>query len=252
MSYTEQDASPSAAPALLLGLGARILLDKFIRSLEPSLRDFVLLGVWQGVGLHYGSRNSDLILAITVGIAAKLLIEFILVRDATKCASTLLGVALGVLTTDFSSLFLNSHYNRQNSSVHSHAESVHASQRRQRLVQFRQNIEGDGSELLRLREFRQTLSDITSVHSNSELIGPNPSMTPLDREVAALRARASLADSERRRFKEEKKWALSQGNFARASQMSWQVKRYHALMRSFHREADARAIEGMLNYCNAS
>lgn len=68
-------------------------------------------------------------------------------------------------------------------------------------------------------------------------------MDPLEREVATLRARASLADSERRRFKEEKKWALSQGNTARAAQMSWQVKRYTALTKSFTREADARLLE---------
>ncbi len=59
-----------------------------------------------------------------------------------------------------------------------------------------------------------------------------------------LRARASLADSERRRFKEERKWAMSQGNVARASQLSWQVKRYTALMESFHREADTKVVEG--------
>jgi len=58
-----------------------------------------------------------------------------------------------------------------------------------------------------------------------------------------LRTRASLADSERRRFKEERKWAISQGNVARASQMKWQVKRYTALMQSFHREADAKLLE---------
>jgi len=69
-------------------------------------------------------------------------------------------------------------------------------------------------------------------------------MSPLERKVAELRAKASLADSERRRFKEEKKWAESQGNVARVSQMSWQVKRYTALTQSFTREADAKLMEG--------
>lgn len=69
-------------------------------------------------------------------------------------------------------------------------------------------------------------------------------MSPPERELAMLRAKASLADSERRRFKEEKKWAESQGNFARVSQMSWQVKRYTALTQSFTREADAKFLEG--------
>jgi len=36
---------------------------------------------------------------------------------------------------------------------------------------------------------------------------------------------------------------VSQGNPARASQMRWQVRRYTALMESFHREADAKLLE---------
>jgi hypothetical protein len=70
-------------------------------------------------------------------------------------------------------------------------------------------------------------------------------MTPTERDIAALRARASLADSERRRFKEERKWAVAQGNLALAAQMKWEVKRYSALMKSFHREADAKIAEGV-------
>ena len=84
-----------------------------------------------------------------------------------------------------------------------------------------------------------------SLDSVPSSIDPEGKLTPAEREVAVLRARASLADSERRRFKEERKWAMSQGNTARASQLSWQVKRYTALMESFHREADAKVVEGM-------
>lgn len=83
-----------------------------------------------------------------------------------------------------------------------------------------------------------------SLDSVPSSIDPDGKLTPKEREVAVLRARASLADSERRRFKEERKWAMSQGNVARASQLAWQVKRYTALMESFHREADAKVVEG--------
>ncbi|KAI0630359.1 hypothetical protein C8Q77DRAFT_1160700 [Trametes polyzona] len=82
-----------------------------------------------------------------------------------------------------------------------------------------------------------------SLDSVPSSLDPEGKLTPQEREVAVLRARASLADSERRRFKEERKWALSQGNTARASQLAWQVKRYTALMESFHREADAKVVE---------
>jgi hypothetical protein len=63
--------------------------------------------------------------------------------------------------------------------------------------------------------------------------------------VATLRARASLADTEKRRYKEERIWALAEGNQARAEQMSWQVKRYRALTHGFHKEADAKLLEGV-------
>ena len=82
--------------------------------------------------------------------------------------------------------------------------------------------------------------------TSSDLIYPKSNMTPLQREVANLRAKASLADTERRRFKEEKQWALSQGNSARAEQMGWQVKRYTALVDNFHKEADAKLLGGVL------
>ncbi|KAI0823635.1 hypothetical protein BC628DRAFT_1324602 [Trametes gibbosa] len=82
-----------------------------------------------------------------------------------------------------------------------------------------------------------------SLDSVPSSLDPEGKLTPAERAVAVLRARASLADSERRRFKEERKWALSQGNTARASQLAWQVKRYTALMESFHREADAKVVE---------
>ena len=83
-----------------------------------------------------------------------------------------------------------------------------------------------------------------SLESVPSSIDPDGRLPPHERAIAVLRARASLADSERRRFKEERKWAMSQGNTARASQLAWQVKRYTALMESFHREADAKVVEG--------
>ncbi|KAG1741326.1 hypothetical protein EDB19DRAFT_1705412, partial [Suillus lakei] len=47
--------------------------------------------------------------------------------------------------------------------------------------------------------------------------GPNHTVRRLERELAALRAKASLVDSERGRFKEEKKWVESQENIVRVS-----------------------------------
>lgn len=239
------------APALLIGLGARILLDTFTRSGEASVRDFVLIGVWQGVGLHYASKNPSIAIIVSGGILVKLLVEFNLANDATRSATTLLGVALGVLCTEFLSQFFdagNPDSDRRRKKTSTHVTNGHIP-RRERVVQFRSSVEGDASDA-RHQAFRHNVSDITSIDSTSEMIGSSSStMTPLDRDIAALRTRASLADSERRRFKEERKWAISQGNTARAAQMKWQVKRYTALMQSFHREADAKLIEGQSITC---
>lgn len=235
----------STAPALLIGLGARILLDNFTRSSEPTIRDFVLVGVWQGVGLHYASNNSGLAILVASCISAKLFVDFNIAHDTTKSVTTLIGVALGVLCTEFLSQYFDAYKardrDRPRKKVYTSPATGHTP-RKERLVHFRGSVP-TGSSDARRRAFRHNASDITSVDSNSEMIGPKSSMTPLEREIAALRTRASLADSERRRFKEERKWALSQGNVARASQMKWQVKRYTALMQSFHREADAKLLE---------
>ncbi|KAG6833520.1 hypothetical protein H0H87_005171 [Tephrocybe sp. NHM501043] len=240
----------SPASALFVGLGARIALDYFTRSGEASVKDFVLIGVWQGVGLHYASKITNLAIAVGFAIATKLLVEFNLLNDSTRTVTTLLGVALGVLCTECLSQFFGTPPNglvesdrrrkKPPTTTNNHAL------RRERLVQFRGGGEGDGSDA-RHRAFRETVhavSDITSVDSHSEMIGPSTSLTPLEIEVKTLRARAALADSERRRFKEERKWAISQGNLARASQMKSQVKHYTALMEQFNREADTKWLQG--------
>ncbi|KAG6866712.1 hypothetical protein C0991_011371 [Blastosporella zonata] len=227
----------------------RIALDYFTRSGEASVKDLVLIGVWQGVGLHYASKITTLAIAVGFAITIKLLVEFNLINDITRTVTTLLGVALGVLCTECLSQFfgspsgsVDSDRRRKKSSTATNGHAL----RRERLVQFSGGGEGDGSDA-RHRAFRETvhaISDITSVDSHSEMIGPSASLTPLEIEVKTLRARAALADSERMRCKEERKWAISQGNLARASQMKSHVKHYTTLMEEFNREAESKWLQG--------
>lgn len=235
----------ATAPALLIGLGARILLDTISRSNEPSVKDFILSGLWQGVALHYAVKSSAFGIPVALAIAAKLFVEFNVASDITRCATTIIGVVVGLLCTDFLSQHFDStpDSDRRKRTTHASNTRINREKKRSRQVQFRPSVQG-GSVETNHEPQQVFISDITSVDSNSELIGPRSSMTPLEREVATLRARASLADSERRRYKEERKWAISQGNLARASQMKWEVKRYTALMQSCHREADAKLLEG--------
>ena len=239
----------ATAPALLLGLGARILLDHFSRIEGPSVKDFILVGAWQGVALHYAIKTSGFGIIVAFGIAAKLFIEFNLVLDVTRSVTTVVGIALGVLFTDFLSQYFDKPLSsdRKRKKHQSSSTPIKPEIRRERVVQFRPSVQGGSLEtLIGPTSNPFMLSDITSIDSLSDTLASGPSLSPLEREVHALRTRASLADSERRRCKEERKWAVSQGNIARASQMKWEAKRYTALMQDFNREADLKAMEGWL------
>lgn len=239
----------ATAPALLLGLGARILLDHFNRLEAPSGKDFILVGAWQGVALHYAIKTSGFGIIVAFGIAVKLFIEFNLVLDITRCVMTIVGITLGVLFTDFLSQYFDRPPHSSDRKRKKHHQSpptpIKLEIKRDRLAQSRPSVQGGSVEtLIDPTSNSFILSDITSIDSRSEALAPGPTLSPLEREIHALRTRASLADSERRRCKEERKWAVSQGNIARASQMKWEVKRYTALMQTFNREADLKAMEG--------
>ncbi|KIK67216.1 hypothetical protein GYMLUDRAFT_69408 [Collybiopsis luxurians FD-317 M1] len=231
----------SAAPALLIGLSARILMDFLSRSDEQTIRDFLIAGLWQGV-LWCTLKNHDLSFLVILGILVKLFLDYTFMSDTLKLATTLVGIALGAIGTDFLSSVIDSPKSDKDKRKKSHSTKDTHSQARTRSSRHVEKQPSSSS-----KRSRRTVSDITSVDSESELIGSRASMSPLDREVAALRARASLADSERRRFKEERKWAKAEGNTALAAQLRWQVKRYSALMKSFHREADTKLLEGAGN-----
>lgn len=201
--------------ALLIGLGARILLDQVTRAGESSARDFIVLGLWQGSALHYvQTTNKELLVPAAAVIVAKLFFDFAVGQDTTRVMVTLLGIGLGYCAADLLSRWMDdSEYGgssrKRHHHVHRHrSRSIHAPR-----------SEGDERRPPRRDNLRRAVSDITSVDTNSLLFGRDPTMTPLDREVAALRARASLADSERRRYKEERKWAIEAGNGARAKEV---------------------------------
>jgi hypothetical protein len=63
-------------------------------------------------------------------------------------------------------------------------------------------------------------------------------------EINSLRAQANAAAGDKRRIQEERKWAISQGNWARASQLGWQIRKYQAIIESFAKEARRRKAEG--------
>jgi hypothetical protein len=249
--------------ALLLGLSARILYNKFfLARLTAGIEDHVLSGLWQGVALYYFiMEQPSLAFGVAFGMAGRILTNLIFYRDPLQCACTLLGIAVGVFLTDLLSQVLEDSDDEEYNYTSYDGSISDASTRPRRLVQLRK-ISAEAAHHQRAkynsrrrREFLEytpsTTTNITdnpsdttqSLESLADWIDPNHRLSPLEREVAALRRKATIADGERRRFKEERKWAQEQGNTARASQMGWQVKRYAALMQSFHREADLRLLE---------
>jgi len=212
------------------------------------MRDYGLFGLWQGVAIYYAFTFSQELAAIaTFFITVKLVFEFNSEQDPVKFVTTFIGAALGVFGTDLLSRYLGDglYQKRKPKSSSQSTPERHKS----RSVNFTKSAaagvgENGGRDALR-KTSRISPSDITSVDNSSDLLrSSSSSMSALDREVARLRTRASLADTERRRFKEERKWALSQGNLLLATQLAWEVKRYKTLMQSFHEEADALVIRG--------
>ncbi|KAJ8522486.1 hypothetical protein ONZ45_g979 [Pleurotus djamor] len=237
------------SPAIFFGLGARLFINMLTGSADSSIQEFLLLGVWEGVGVHCAFTYSEYGLIAAVGVVLHLFVDFSGSQDLLRSFCTFVGIAAGFLSSEvLSNLFEANSRDRSKRKSYGDALGLTSSyeSHRDRGKDGKKKERGS-YDSPRHKAFRQSQSDITSVDSNSELIHLRPSMTPREKEVAALRARASLADSERRRFKEERKWAVSQGNLARASQMKWQVKKYKALMESFMRQADALADECKLS-----
>ncbi|KAH9931100.1 uncharacterized protein BXZ73DRAFT_90185 [Epithele typhae] len=306
---------------LLLALGARVFINAVAPSPThtPSTPDYLLNGLFQGVLIHNTfTQIPQVVVVAVVGVAAKLLIDFVRLGDVAQTACTVLGAALGVLFTDLLGQFVDGQsglalgsevglvprapvpiviarepppdppkrirlvsFGRDRTRKDRHRERERDREQRERDDYERRRAHGGtphphgGGGGPSSHPFPQTASHVSaaglldderhgrssevraitptltycstapsiSLDSVPSSIDPEGKLTPAEREVAVLRARASLADSERRRFKEERKWAMSQGNTARASQLAWQVKRYTALMESFHREADAKVVE---------
>ncbi|GJE92207.1 hypothetical protein PsYK624_083600 [Phanerochaete sordida] len=253
----------TTGPPLLFALGLRLFLNTINPDHKDSTADFILQGLWQGVLLYHVLKHSTwAVFPVGFGITAKLAYDFTLTFDTTRSACVLLGVALGVLATDvLGQLFEEGRYTDVQprspaTTVAPLPGSRETTSKRLRLVSFERGPDRerpsrrDRATQDRLRASAPSPASAAAQSIDTALSSSLPSsidpygrMPPAEREIALLRARASLADSERRRFKEERKWALSQGNIARADQLDWQVKRYTALMESYHREADAKLVE---------
>jgi hypothetical protein len=256
------------APPVIGALAARTFISKLLLRAEPSFADSVLTGAWQGVlAYHVHSQYApEFAYAVGAGIAGKIGLDLLVWReDSTRVVASVLGMVLGVLLLDIAARALEttelppSEHSRSRAATRRKDKGKERERSRSReskgTVRFRHSRSEDrprDDNRFRLRRMDSLENSIItapsmdmSLPSISEVTDSTRRTTsPLQHEVQELRTRASLADTERRRFREEKKWAESQGNRARAEQMKWNIKRYTALMDSFNKEADRKVIEG--------
>jgi hypothetical protein len=263
------------APPVILALAARTALSKLVLRSPPSFLDALLTGAWQGIGVYHAHAQypPELALAAAAAVAGKLALDLLVwSEESTRVVAAVLGMVLGVLLLDIASRALEAtelpppERHRHGSARPSRSSKSKGKEKERdpdrdrdadrddRSVKFRRRPSPDRPRTgdVRLRRMDSLENSIItapslslSLPSISEVTDSTRRTTsPLQHEVQELRTRASLADTERRRFREEKKWAESQGNKARAEQMKWNIKRYTALMDSFNKEADRKVVEG--------
>jgi hypothetical protein len=257
----------AVAPPLIAGLALRTFLTRVILASPPSTIDTILTGALQGIAWYhvFAQQPPEFSALLGVAIVAKIAFDlFVWDTDTQEVVTSVLGMLLGVLVLDMVTRFL------ETTELPPPAPRVRKISlprpRHERTVQFRRSVSpdhlrerdrfgpgpGPGRRVRRMESLENSIITAPSLDfslpSISEVTDSThkSSLPPLEREIKELRTRASLADTERRRFREEKKWAESQGNTARAEQMKWNIKRYTALMESFNREADRKLIEGAL------
>lgn len=171
-------------PALLLGLGARILFDHFSRFDGPSLVDFILFGAWQGVALHYATKAGFGVI-VAFGSATKLFIELNFIFDVARFVTILVGISLGVLFTDF----LYQHFEKPPPRRKKHKSAPTPVMQSESLVQSRPRV---------------TVETIIDPAPNPHVLS---NIAPID---SGLGFSPSLS---------ERKWAVSQGDIAREAEL---------------------------------
>jgi len=272
MSFTLTPAS-----ALVLGLGARIVFNVLFRPVEAglsnSISDYIVQGLWQGALVFYVfTEHETFASALAVGLLARCLLDFVSSNDVLKLVYTVGFAFMGalgafiltqVLEDDFtlSEDFASFTPRRRRSSS---TEARDIPDRRSERSFIRRVRDRSVPRAPRGRRERSRprapkvnrepsppRRDPSSVHraitvtdGSSETVELYTGLGRLvDMQLSGLRKRAASAEVNRRRCKEERKWALAQGNKALATQLSWQISRYAALSESYTREADRRIIQ---------
>jgi len=194
----------AVAVPLVLILAIRLVMSTLLH-VDNRNADHLLKGLLQGVlGYHaLISAHSSIALALFLGISGRLVGDFVMQHDRWKLASTLLGIAFGVLMADIVSHLTEDTWSSVEWWDEWWDESSGGERRsRRRHAAPRRRV----SEPRRIEELPAVYEELSSLDSRSRVEGE----TEVEREVASLRAQALQAAGQRRKYREERKWAWSQ------------------------------------------
>ncbi|EJD52568.1 hypothetical protein AURDEDRAFT_181142 [Auricularia subglabra TFB-10046 SS5] len=231
--------------AILIGLGARILVQKAQTFYAPqteaaalAVGERVLSGLWQGALVHYVlGAAPQLASGIFVGIGARVvlavgqLLAGLEPAGANGLAAMLIGIALGVLAADLLEAFIP----RPSARSLPRGRPPKFKVKRRLSSPARPETISSGDSRL------QPAAGRIAPHADGEA-EPVP-VSQLELEIADLQAQAAAEGAQRRRFEEERKWTLDSKNFARASQLAWLIQRCETLERSYGAEARKKMRE---------
>jgi len=249
--------SHSRSLALLIGIGARILLHQIHRNDASAVVDseytsipiawHIFTGVWQGILVHFLLAEFPLIApGLFLGIGFRVVGAIFtlwsgwhnhsgegVIHGVGATVGCLFGMALGVLAAEvveggrFAQRPRRSH--RPYPTRHDPSQKMPASP--------------DSPSNHTLTDAGTLFGRISPLPDSSSVEPLSHPITEMEMEIAELQGQAASAIAAKRRFQEERKWAWAQGNPAWAFQLAWQIKRYEALEQSFKKEAKRKMKE---------
>lgn len=254
--------STTPTASILLGLGARILFstithqpsDLAFPNTAGAIGDYVVQGLFQGALLHYVFLQFPTFAPVLAfGLVARAILDFSSGNNADKLTVTFVAALVGGAASYILSIAMEDGFaDRSVSSPDDRELSVEGEPSPVRNEPRRSRRDINRSRLRQINRNREEspprrdmsyYTDDTA--STMELMGHTGLGRLVDMQLASLRKKAATAEANRRRCKEEKKWAMAQGDRNRATQLTWQIKRYAAMVQSYSREADRKIIEGL-------
>ncbi|CAG7854899.1 SubName: Full=Uncharacterized protein {ECO:0000313/EMBL:CCA77761.1} [Serendipita indica DSM 11827] len=182
---------------------------------EPSLGFLYCMGL--GVLTYQTIMNASLFSGILVGLGSRAVLTYLF---QGRRWTVLCGFLLGVFTSDVVTLFW----------AYINQESIQNA----RVVSRKRKKSTRSRRLSDPRRPDESLAGTTTVNPMENMQNSG------EADIPTLTRQLAQAEADVRRVQEERKWAISSGNTARAMQLKWAVERSEALARSYRRELEEK------------